>query len=188
MRWIGGSGKVRMDEPTTSKMKKMLDDGVSDDYLINADDESLTFDERQQKKAALKKKAAEEDKKARAKRMEEDEKRKREQKSVVRFEHNVDFGSILVIGVVFFITCLSGLASGVSQPGIALRAAVSVAITSVIVFICRQAVRRYLHPDVLSKKAEKDEDESETDESAEVEGTVNGEQETVDREQETMNN
>lgn len=71
-------------------------------------------------------------------------KRKRT-KSIVEFQYYVDFVSIAIIGLVFFLTCISGLLNGVSQTMLALRAITSVIIASFVVFICRTIIMKRFH-------------------------------------------
>lgn len=118
--------------------------------------EELSFEERQRRKLEEKRSREEEERKREREKASEEKKRREKEKQVVLFNYYVDFGSIIVIGLVFFLTCLTGLLYGVSQKGISVRAIISAAIASVVVCISRRIVKKYFHPEREENKDEKD--------------------------------
>lgn len=136
--------------------------GVEQADVQPADDrpvEELSFEERLRRKEEEKERREKERKKKERERVEEGKKRRQKQKRLVEFQYYVDFGSIAVVGFVFFVTCLAGLLYGTSPTGLSVRAVISVAFASVFVYICRRIVKHYFLPE--KKKEQKEEEEEE---------------------------
>lgn len=87
----------------------------------------------------------------------EDMKKRVRSRHTVLFQYYLDFGSIAIIGLVFFLTCLTGILSGVTQKMLMIRAILSVGIASLVIYVVRQMIMKFF--DAEKEKEAKDDRE-----------------------------
>ncbi|MGR3317833.1 MAG: hypothetical protein ACUZ8O_05075 [Candidatus Anammoxibacter sp.] len=124
-----------------------VDSGSADDQAKDAKVTSAMSKVAKQQQQKLEEKDAREVKQKRIEQeaIDDDITQRIKTRNIVQFQYYVDFASITVIGLVFFLTCLSGLLNGVSQKTLSIRAIVSVVIASTVVYICRAVIDKLFH-------------------------------------------
>lgn len=108
-------------------------------YTVQREEKKLTKEEELAKKKEARRKQELEDALA----TERDEKR---QERTIHFENSIDLGSLVVMGLVFFVTCFIGLLYNVSAKALSFRVLISCLVTAVFVCICRAVIKKSYDP------------------------------------------
>ena len=122
------------------------------------DEDSEKSKDKEKKFREEKRKKDEERKEKLKKKKKAEEQRKERKKKEVEFKYLVDFVSIGIVGIVFFVTCLTGLLNKVSSKELSVRAIISVLFASVVVYIFKWIVNKNFCKEENNKK-DKDADQ-----------------------------
>ncbi len=127
--------KSKSPSEDNTKNEDVLEDESPDNNNKHSEDKEKKFREEKRKKDEERKEKLRKEKEA-------EQLRRGIKKKEVEFKYFVDFCSIGVIGIVFFVTCLTGLLNGVSSKELSIRAVVSVLFASVVVYIFKGIVKK----------------------------------------------
>ena len=141
------SGNIENEEQKVNKENNRIpsEEGTGNKSVLEKEEPDNDCDESKSKEEKFreeKRKKDEEIKEKLKKKKEAEERRKEREKKEVEFQYFVDFGSIGIIGIVFFATCLTGLVNNVSPKELSVRAIISVLFASVVVYVFRGIVKR----------------------------------------------
>ncbi len=151
-----------------------LHGGVGDEDQLRAELEELsTLENKQPTKEELEEKKKEEVRRKRREEARRERKRKAKIERRVRFENNIDLGTLIVIGFVFFLTSFIGMLYNVSPKVLSVRVLISCLIASIFVFICRSAIKKFYNLEIdeatseekLAEKAEDNHSEEKTEDN-----------------------
>ena len=138
-------------------MQKSLE-RIEKNSFINEDEsqpekpvEELSFGDREKRRAEEKRKKLEESKRIQKEKEKEEKERQDREKSIVAFQYYIDFGTLTVLGSVFFVTCIVGFLFGVSSKSLSIRAVVSVAFASIVVYVLRKIAKNYFNKELERK-------------------------------------
>ncbi|MGR3179095.1 MAG: hypothetical protein ACUZ8E_13670 [Candidatus Anammoxibacter sp.] len=134
---------------------------VADAALDAADEAVISAAARKQQKVIEEKQDREDQQKEFEDAIDDEDLKKRvRSRHTVLFQYYLDFGSIAVIGLVFFLTCLTGILSGVTQKMLMIRAILSVGIASLVIYVVRQMIMNFFNAE-KEKEAKQDREEAE---------------------------